>query len=160
MKLDEETLSVFSHVGEVAIVYDAHHKVLWSHPEHERIVPDDKPDTNVPGLRVWVNLGKIGGAKKEFRSGDYVFILTSNGPGPDKLYSEEEHSGLTSKVIDCILVSILEDVTTWGQVAFDEPYLSIVREIAEAANNNRLSISFSPDCVIHYNEKPQLGYST
>lgn len=156
MKLTPYQEKLFNHVGEVVAVYDSSHKQLWSHPNHREFF---KKGENNPGLRVWVSFGEDKGPYQ----GEYTFILTSDGPAPEGVYNYEGVSDeeAVRDVISMILVSICEDVTTWGQAAFEEPFLSIVDKIAGAAyrGEGKVFLHFSPDCAIWVDGKT-VGYDT
>lgn len=154
MKLTEYQKQLFSHVGEVVAVYDENHKQVWSHTNPKMICDSNHKH----GLRVWLSFDNNKGPY----GGDLTFILTSEGNAPEGVYEgESSDQEVVKDVIDCILVSICEDTSVWGQAAFDEPYLRSVDKIAGYAyrGEGKLFVSFSPDCSI-WVEDGKVGFDT
>lgn len=154
MKLTEYQKQIFNHVGEIVSVYDNSYNKIWNHPNAAHLIKDGRH-----ALRVWVSLDKDKGPY----GGDYTFILLSDGDAPEGVYDKAANVNpqAVEDIISCIMVSICEDVTVWGQDAFEEPYLSIVDKIAGAAyrGEGKVFVHFSPDCAV-YVENNEVGYDT
>ena len=157
LKMSKEQEQLFEHLGEVAVVYDGKHKRLWSPPHVEEIM-EGKEHGHVPGIRVWVSID----SDKGDYAGDYIFILRSFGAGPEGIYTkykEEVNEALIDEAKQIIWITIIEDVTVWGQAATEEPYQEISEKITDAGRSNKIWIRFSPDCGI-CKDIDGLSYST
>jgi hypothetical protein len=158
MKLTKLEKAVFAYVGEVAVVFDSNFKLIRSHPFCDEIMSESEND-HVPGLRAWFNLGKLGGVTRGFRSGEYEIIFTRGADDPCMYDGDDYTPESLDLITQCLVAGVIEDTSAWGQAAFEEPFLTVAKGVAEAANSYRLNIQFSPDCGICYNGNV-LGFST